>query len=485
LNLVKQVEKNQQEVSFRHIKVWYQVKKLIKDWQNLSEKNNQFSAFDLSLLEYINQLQLPRTYTITLANDSDVKTPPVTSTIKTPNSIDDPHITKKTILVASGEYQPLRQGGEHYTPSELDFLSALGPVFRQELVYLLTKHRLKEILKTEANFFIEDGLKEQDWGIQELIQECPPQRILELNWPVPALRKIDYLEKIAPIHKKKYGSVSATGLQSYLDCPRLFYYRELDRQLIDARPTTLIVPQQLGSLQHLLIGQYLQENSHWSAERHQQLAIRIFDNYQKDNNLFLAALDGRKALLDILSFTAGPIQELLKLKQLDSELLWRSEMPINGNNCRGNIDLLVEGAEQVFMFDFKRSSFGIPTIKEVRQFEKIQMWFYAIHKPLKKKITLWGHLNLSEMNKSLIWAMDESLASQLQEINFLGLKKINVWGDHWPADLEQYSQLESQILNKIENDQNYFPSPRQNKICPFCPLASLCHRGHLVAGGQI
>ena len=52
------------------------------------------------------------------------------------------------------------------------------------------------------------------------------------------------------------------------------------------------------------------------------------------------------------------------------------EDSIKHSGFQGSADLFIDSSFGMGIFDFKRSSAGVPTKKEFLEFEKIQLWFY-------------------------------------------------------------------------------------------------------------
>ncbi len=116
----------------------------------------------------------------------------------------------------------------------------------------------------------------------------------------------------------------------------------------------------------------------------------------------------REHKLESIANTREAIERLLHLKGQEGVKL-SFESPIQDKGFRGSIDCIIEKDQSVLLVDFKRGKGSITTQKGFKEFQKIQLWFYANHWDWDEKSLGLGYVCLSDPSSSLLFFSDEKV----------------------------------------------------------------------------
>src|SRR5690606_17223007 len=81
--------------------------------------------------------------------------------------------------------------------------------------------------------------------------------------------------------------ISATKLQSYLDCPRQYFYKYVDPKLPYQEFEHHLLPKDLGILEHRIIERYCKMHHNFDEVVHQCFSQQQWDLFLKEKNLVL------------------------------------------------------------------------------------------------------------------------------------------------------------------------------------------------------
>ncbi len=458
--------------NFRLIKICHLIKSKLIEMKELSDQNEILTLLDMHICEYVVRLNLPRTFSAPLLEGG------IKGLIRGLEGIEGFNPNKQTIVCVSSQYNGIKGSGNKYNEEVTKFLATIGPMQRKDLEYKLIKKRIREVITTlNTTLFIEQGLIEHDLGWSEILEDLDLELInLERN----RKNKIpqDYMKSIMTKEASEIKRYSASRLQTYIDCPRKYYFQYVDKLDIRPKADCTVRPDQLGTLEHDIIGDYLTKFDDWDEFQHLELVNETFKEFVETEKLVLNEFSYDRFLIELKDYSRTGIEHLLKIKEIDSkvEFVFEYDIAKDFPFLSGRIDCLIKSDLGVGMIDFKRSQASIPTKVEIDKFDKIQLWFYLNHyNPSPASYSFWGFLNLSDVDSSRVFVADKEVSTTLSSVGFLGKCRF-VLGDDLDSGIKEYQEIEKEVLLNIKNENKYDPLPRKADVCMFCTVANICPR---------
>ncbi len=442
-------------------------------WVNLSENNEMLGRFDIKIIMDSVSLNSPRNSLFRASEDA--------YEIKTLKNIDKKEDSDLSVLCVTSEYGPIKGSVVQYSENVEKFLASIGPIRRSELEFIQLKSKLNEFLSRGENIvIIEEGLLEHDLGWSSVIPE-EKREYIEIKNNINHTHRFIITDKV---EEKSLTSISATRLQAYSDCPRKYHLNYV--QKISPRielPGTLDF-MQMGLLEHQVIEDYLKVNREYSEDIHLSLIDKILSSFQSRHSFDQSLYEEYR--LELIAFTTNIIKELIVLNsQLGLEL--RCEVPLPSNEdikILGSIDCLGVNSDTVVVLDFKRGGGSIPSQVGLKAFKKLQLWFYLqrlqkanIFESHKKLV--WGYINLSALEESLVYSNDEVLIESLKTSGLKAFSKMNHFSDEMSELFEEYTDYENDLIMRLRGEREFPPKPIEPKTCDYCHVSNICPRGEL------
>ena len=441
----------------------------------LSEENELLGLFDIRICEQVASLYLPRTFSAPLMNKN------VQVNVKGVESIESYIEDNKTYVTVTSEYRSIKGADTKYSEDVRLFLSSLGPIQRKDLEFQLIKLRLKEIISNvNTTLFLESGLTEHDLGWADILDGFEFQEY-ELS-SITREIDVDHLLPYINAEGTSFKRASASRLQTYIDCPRKYYFQYIDK--IEVRPMSQcnLRPDHLGILEHAVIEEYLGKNHEWNVDEHLYLVKELFNKFLDNNKITLGEFSYDKYLLEIRDYTRNGILELLKIKAIDPtcEYIFEYDLGKDRLDVSGRIDCIVKTDMGLGIIDFKRSKASIPSLKEIAAFDKIQVWYYLANYNIgPDQFAFWGFLNLGDVKDSRIYTLDKEVSGTLKKAGFLNDCRFSVNKEPLENDLADFNQHIIELKNKINSETIYKAMPRKADVCTFCTIANICPRKSL------
>ncbi|MBT3585720.1 MAG: hypothetical protein HN509_12520 [Halobacteriovoraceae bacterium] len=456
---------------FKLIKVLTSFIETLQEWQGLSDLNLEFSFFDFNILKQVISLNLPRVSTIPLLDQETV------GQLRGFEGLEAFDSDEKNLLIVTSAHGPLKGGESDYPEEMLEFLNAIGPMRRRELDFQLLKSKLYEFLAGKnSSLFFERGLEERDEGWAELLSLFT----LEVDEPVNDSKIIDrvfdfnkLIENVAhpPMH------LSASRMQSYLDCPRKYYMNYIESFSPELDLTESLRPNDLGQMQHLVIQRFMEKNNSFETNKHNQLCLEILRHWIEKNKLEIAAYKFNNYLQEIIFYSKNGITNLFKLSDhFGGEFFFEKE--VKGGGVAGRIDCYFKVGSRILVIDFKRSKSSIPSGKDITEQVKIQLWFYLKFGPYEiEDISGFGYLNLADPEDSLINFLDKEFLLQVKDTGFCGAKALKHFKPDFLEKMDSFSDFYQETLEKMKTESQFSAVPLNSKVCLYCPLKNLCDKG--------
>lgn len=459
------------EQDFRGIKATSVLIETLNKWTELSEQNEKIFDFDIKVLFDSAKLDLPRNSLFSSSNESNLS-------LKTLKTIEQSDAKLASLLCVSSDYGPIKGSVIQYSENVEQYLASIGPVRRGELEFLILKSKIQESLKKEGQILlIEEGLLEHDLGWSNIISD------FNLNIQNNEIKEVEQKKYYFPRSDAKYNlnTISASKLQTYIDCPRKFYLSYALKQKPRIELLHELNYMQLGLIEHAVIENYLKKHSSFDEQILNDLIYGILAEFEEKGDL----LPERKEeyWLEVKALCTQIITELIELNNaLGLKLEFEKDISSKSAiETRGSIDCFGSNSDTVMILDFKRGGGSIPSQIGLKEFQKIQMWFYLnqlekfnLYDSSKKLI--WGYINLSKLDESLIYCSDDVLLERFKSLDLKLIKKTYKFDEQMSSLFEEYKQYESEQLDKISKDIDFNCSPKEVKVCQYCELSNVCPR---------
>lgn len=425
-----------------------------------SEFQTTIDLFTLKVLKMILELNSPRVALATLTMDPKNR-------LLELNELPYRDDSQSLVIVASSLYGPLKSQESKYSEKMIEALRSIAPIKRAGLDFLYLKQELVQALSKEGSILLmEEGLEQIDLSWREILkgfalESVNPKADYKLK------NKKDYLASRIVPGPHLIKSVSASRLQTYMDCPRKYYFSFVEK--IDHRPVERlkIAPDEMGVIEHDIIEQYfalrlIDENLVFEPKFHEVLCTQALNEFLVKNKILLNEKIRLVTFFELLHYTQNGIEFLINFCRSNLAVKIEFERPLGENpwGLIGYIDCLVHlGDDKIAVFDFKRSGAAVGSKRETLAFDKIQIWVYLLIliKHQSKTIHSWGYLNLSEIEASQVYLE--------QEVSLLS-----------ETTLDNFQTLLNKTISELKTEVDFFPEPRKAKVCHFCEVELFCSK---------
>ncbi|TNF28275.1 MAG: PD-(D/E)XK nuclease family protein [Deltaproteobacteria bacterium] len=466
-----QEELEKKTKNFRKLKVYDLIIKEIDKMTELTDAFSEFGLFEIGLLEEVVQLNSPRVSSIPLSQQK------CRGEVKGLASLETFDQDKDTVLVISGKYSPLKGKDDFYSEEVMEILSSIGPVKRPEFEFQIVSSNLKEIISSEkTHLFIEKDLLEHDLNWASVFKNY---NLIALNQEDEAKDNtiLDVSRERIQKAEIKMKKLSASRLQTYLDCPRKYFHSYVEELDIRVNSNELILAMDMGSLQHKVIESYMKTHKTWSESEHLKITQGVLEDFIEAQNLCLNELDKESYLIEIRNYSSNGIKALLDFYLMDDNCRFEFEKSIKDEEITGSIDCLAQTKYGTFIIDFKRSEASIPSPAEVEKFKKIQLLFYCRYsKVTPTELAMIGYFNLSDIKTSKLMVFHEELVPILGELPNLKVISPVLPKYELPEKLHEFSTFMDQKWQEMKDDKEFRIKPVKTDSCGFCPAKTICPR---------
>lgn len=455
--------------NFRYLKVCSIFLAKLKEWTDLSSDIDGIEYFDFQVFMEATLLDLPRINFASVEKKFE-------TTLRSFREIEDVK-NKEVCFCLSSSYSSLTGGSSNYSENVEKYLGSIGPIRRGELEKEIIKSKLKEFVEdNQVTFIIENNLIEHNPNLNALFS------LIEFNELDKNFNKKPREIKTVELDFTDYkvSSLSASKLQQYYDCPRKFALNYIEK--ISPRyelPGKLSVLD-LGRVEHLVIESYFKMRNDWDETAFIQLVEKICQTVTNEDKAI-----SQENFVEILAYTKKTIILLVEMKE-NLFFDYSFEKPFSlkefETKLNGSIDLFATRENRRVILDFKRSNSSFTSIKMVKEFEQIQLWFYLMRLINDAKIDLntdevcIGYIDLSNIENSTFFTNSKELGSDLKKLN--EISKVQVMEDFEDHVLE-FKEFESKLIEKLKQDKNFIPEPKNQKACMFCSIAEICPKGEI------
>lgn len=461
---------------FKIFKVYQLVYKELEKYVEYSEVNESFGLFDFDILWQVIELNLPRNFNLPIISE------PKNYIL----GLNDLHKIQKgedIVFFVDGDHDLKGGGGANYPSEVQEILITLGPMRRSSLDVEFYQFYLKEHLGSgNITLVLESGLLDHDQNLNLLVEDFDLEYQESIN-PQSKVEPFNLRIDLANYEPPK--RVSPSRLQTYLECPRKYYFSYIEKLGQEPKRKESIDPRLLGQAEHEIVDSYLDRFDSLELdsllELIDEVSLKTFPKDVLDSEILKEEIQ-----VELLNYSQFLIAELLKLKKVDSELELLFEQEFNTEDATGSIDLIIKSPRLgTMVLDMKRSSSSIPEKGKVNNYSSIQVLYYLKNYSVDwSEYTAFGYLNLSDLSQSLIYCPSQDVEETFKETGFLSLEEFaDVKKNRKPVPYEDFfkgfDEFVEEKLSEFKRDETFLAKPSDTTACMFCPGKLICDRGQL------
>lgn len=448
--------------NFKRYKVLSLFNDTYKEWSAIKADDDVYGEYHLKIFKEVVLLDLPRVSAIGKNNNAKIK-------LVDFQNIESINKEVPLLFCFASDFSNFSSSVTPYLEGVEKYLSTIGPIRNSELEKQVLLAKVKNSLQHKnLQVFIEEGLIEEDVDIASLFhfEENDENKFNvenEKKTLYPEYNEVENFEFVP----------SATNLQTYIDCPRQFRLK-----YIEGLSSIISYPEklnklELGRIEHAIIEKFIKNNDRYDYD---ELMSMIYYEIKKEfGSKEISQTTLNEILVEVESLTSPIIQKLFSLIHTGKFKI-DFEISLTDRDVRGSIDCVLHSDEEIFLSDFKRGEFSIPSKKDFENFEKIQIWFYLNHYAnLNDTPMTFGYINLSQNEKSLLFSTydNTSLLAELLEV-----KQYQV--DEFKSVMKEYQQFESSLITSIKEEKVFPARARKSQLCDFCSFNQYCEKVEVV-----
>lgn len=432
-------------------------------------------AFFLKLLSEVVNLNQPRTSFVPVSSSE------MTIDLKDMSSLEDLDRSRRVIICVDERFDDIQGLGQNYTESIQKALTALGPLKRNELELLFKQWEFRDLFShANVTVLMNEGTLKHSLVWKRLFQH------IELT---PLAKTIQHSDRILKDHfrdidKKAFsGNFSASKFQTFIDCPRKFYFSYVDKVFPDVVLEKDFDPMTSGTIIHEIIERFFKENLSDTDLKHLTTEVMQSHIHEKKLSLPREVYLQRELIFNHRALNGIQFIRFLEEK-VGEKIQWKIEEAFDLNQdfkMKGRIDCLGLGQKYVFLLDFKSTESAASPSSEVATFESVQLWAYAsasetlVH-DLNKKIVVMGYVVLDDPSASNLLSSDEDFTKLIKDSKFC---KVHRFKEEFSVMLTEAKNLMKTLSLNIQAEKEFVARPRKNGTCTYCELNKVCVKSEL------
>jgi CRISPR/Cas system-associated exonuclease Cas4 (RecB family) len=461
--------------SLKHFRVFQLYQEALGSITELTDETFQVDHFFLKLLSDVVGLNQPRTSYV------PVSAKKMTMDLKDMSSLEDADRKRRVILCVDERFDDIQGLGQNYTETIQKALSSLGPLKRNELELLFKHWEFKDLFShADVTVFMDEGTLKHSLIWKRLFAD------IELHKTSKELKQHERIIKdhFKTLDKKSFDSTySASKLQTFIDCPRKFYFSYVEKVFPQILLEKDFDPMTSGTIIHEIIEKFFKENLNDGQLK--ALTSRVLQIYIKEKNLELP----REVYLQReLIFNHRAFNGIQFIRDIESKLGEKVEWKIEeafklteGFTMNGRIDCMGISQKYLFLLDFKSTEFSASSSSDVADLEAIQLWAYAhasrsMVKDFDKKNVVIGYVVLDDASKSNLLTSDEEFTKIIKDSK---LCKIHKFKEEFSEKLKEAQEKMLALSVAISTEKEFLAKPRKGSSCDFCELNKVCVKNEM------
>lgn len=274
------------------------------------------------------------------------------------------------------------------------------------------------------------------------------------------------------------GSYSASKFQTFLDCPRKFYFNYVDKIFPSITYENDFDPMLSGTISHEIIEEYFKTQS--TEEDLPKITKIVMNRYIAEKKLDIPQ---DKMLKHELVFNHRSLNGVRFLSQVEDalggEISWTIEQNFSFSEeykITGKIDCIGRMQNTVLLLDFKSTKYGASSNKEIEELDSLQLWAYAkaaskLVDQFEAKSIVMGFVSLDNPSDSNLLTNDQDLFEKLKQAR---IAKQQVFKTPFNELFKSAEEKMLALSLAIPLETSYPARPRKNDACSFCELTKVC-----------
>ncbi len=467
-NLLGQVSKRQMPFKkLKAIQLYEEAYQVIKE---MTDEDIQLDYFFQKLLKEVVSLNQPRTsWAPFIQKDASIE-------LKDMSSLEDILPNDKVLLCLDDRFEDIQGLGQNYSESIQKSLAALGPLKRNELELLFKQWEFEDMFsRADVTVLMSESLLKHSLIWKKLFQSIELNKMNSTH----VVKSRSLIDSFGDTLKKAYeGNYSASRIQTYLDCPRKFYFSYVEKLNPEISLEQDIDPKMSGTIIHKIIEEFYHRNL---TEGELPLLVKeIFDGVIAEGKLVLAKDTYLQRQLIFQHRSHNGIKFLKNIEEsVGEKISWKIEEEFQNQTdfkLSGKIDCVGIGEKNIFLLDFKSSKASASSNSDIENFESIQLWVYALATQRKltdfnsKSVSI-GYVVLDDPEESNLLFMDEDVFSKVKAAKICRPKMLS---DDFLQMLKNADEKIIQTVDLIRSDKKYVSRPRTSSACSYCEISSVC-----------
>lgn len=462
----------QRPVNFMRLKSLQLYSEALESIRNLTDEELSGDSFLLRVLQVITSLNQPRTSLTTSFQGADE------TQLYDFSLLEDLDEGRRILVCVDERFEDLLGLGQRFAPHVQKILASLGPLKRGDLdlafkIWEFTGlcARAKVTVLLSPSTLKHSLIWKKIFSGVELRPEAPGAQKM-----TPKIE--DHFHTLSL--KKFSGSFSASKFQSYTDCPRKFYLSYVDKLFPEVKGEQDFDSLDAGTVSHRIIELFVNRRSEISSLP--QIVKEVMQQMIQERSLKLNRETFLKRELEFTHRSRNGIDFIFQLQEIfKEEFIWSMEQDFSSSNdfsLRGKIDCIGSGKNLNLLLDFKSTSGGIPSKKEILEMENLQLWTYvrslgeADPDFLKRELVM-GFVSLDEPKKSLLLFTSEELGREFKALKLCSSDVL----EEFSTLLKNSDEKMKALVLSIQNDEFFMARPRSKEACHFCELNRTCVKG--------
>jgi CRISPR/Cas system-associated exonuclease Cas4 (RecB family) len=461
--------------SMKFIRALQLYQEALQSISELTDDHLVIDSFFLKLLHDVVGLNQPRTSFVPLSQQS------LTIDLKDMSSLEELDTSRRIIFCIDERFEEIQGLGQNYPETIHRNLAAIGPIKRNELEMLFREWEFRNLVSKGRDvwFLMNEGTMKHSLIWKRLLSNVELKKSEHRASAVE--RNLSDLLR-APCLKFK-ESFSASKLQTFIDCPRKFYFSFVEKIFPHLSLEQDFDPMTSGTIIHEIIEKFFKEKSNHEDIR--ELTRSVMEKHIQTKKLRLSRETYLQRELMFFHRTLNGLNLLQELERIGGfSVNWKIEESFSMEDhfpIKGRIDCLGETSHHLFLLDFKSTEFSASSTTEILDFEAVQLWVYALAaqsqlKDFDKKSIVLGYVVLDDPSKSNLIVSDEGL---FEKIKSEKLCKVQIFKEDFSSLLLEAQKRLLTLTQVILDEGQFAPKPRKKNVCEYCDINKVCVKSEL------
>lgn len=472
----KLVKELNQTHGFKKLKALELYQDALTSIREMTDDELKVDRFFLKLLNEVVALNQPRTSFVPMAaHELNIE-------LKDMSSLEDVKRDRRVIFCIDERFEEIQSLSQNYTETIQKALASLGPLKRSELELLFKVWEFHDLFAhADVTVMMAQTTLKHSLIWKRLFEE------IELTEVEASPRETDrkLIDHFKTLKKKQFsGTYSASKFQTFLDCPRKFYFNYVDKIFPSISLESDLDPLVSGTISHKIIEDFFKLNL--KEEQLAELTQRIMNEFIAKEEI---SLPPDRYLKHQLVFNHRSLNGIHFLKKIDeilgASIQWTIEKEFSlteGYKINGKIDCIGKFQDITFLLDFKSTKSAASSSKEVENLESLQLWAYARaaaaeNKNFANDSIVLGYVSLDNPAESNLLFSDADLAEKFKVSKICRTQTFKI---PFPELFKFAEEKMHSLTLAIESEKEFVAKPRKSAACQFCELTKVCVKSEVI-----